>query len=1191
MNLKKIILINSANFNYLEVDMSKDLFFLGDNGSGKTTVIRAIHYLFSGDVRNLGIPTDKDGFKEYYFRYQNSYMIYTFDDFFILMYKASGEIVKLFSKQIFDKSRIVDSDGNLAELSDIKRYTKEPNLKKTVKSLSEYRDIIYGHDSKYSDFCFTKIKNSEIFIGLFNEIFNIDKSIIDSKSIKKAIQTTLDVEKDVIDFNYDEYLQKIYDFQSKYKFFREFERQKSSIDESYVLKGVLLELEGSLHHLKEKIKYLYPKEEELLSLALKRDGIILKEQDRVKESKRLIEKKLRCYQDKSTKILNSLSLDIEEISRLKEKFSSKNILKNRDLADRYAEIKQSLDALNSSYAKLKSGFEDALQNIEKEIKTLEYRRDKELVREAEDKEFNQKILYKNELESATQKSELELKLFVEKMDHEIALHKQNIVSKEQEAQAVKKEKERLSTKLSDDLRAFKLQKDADIIKEEEDISLANQTITKFEFENKNIANSIENLRYKLNRDIRAKDEEFEEEKQRLSGQIETFESMIYSKEGSFKEYLNEEVDGWESELFPILDTKLLEMDVKELNPSLHETNKLFGISLCYDKLKKILTRDEAEAEIELVQNKLKTAEEVYGQSIKTLKVKFEDDSREFELKIQLNEKEIELKLDAMKQSEQNLIEIEKLFLSKTMDINVQYKEDDSKQNKLLEKLSIESEKRQNGIDALHQSIEKEKTSSKQYINTLQLSYEKNLFTLKESIQTWLKEEKEALDAKIRIKEAKKFETTQDEQIVHLETELRNKHEELRLSDRAIEYLSEYAKVESKITSLDKLVVKLETVRFKTKEFKNKLELKIKVLSQNEKDLALEKKEINLKIKNYDEGLSRYDEMELDLEDVTPKQSDEFLDDVLSLYDKKLITYEAKKTKLGSMLNRINILKNIQGEIDINFKIEELENDFFISHAPNILTKIDEIVEFKNKTLEIVKENGHKNFVNFVNNLLPTKMSIFSDSEDKFFTQVAKINKNLSQVDFGVIKDIRIDTKTTDKKSIAKILKDLEANVSNLSSLLSEGSLFYDKKDVMDELDSLEDKFAMIKGELKGSAISLRDTLDLSLSFNENGKHVSQVAQLKNESSTGGSILLKIAIAISILKLFVKEDDTPFFLIVDEVSRLHSANQERLREFANSKGFGIVFVTPEPTYSKPDHIKYYRFKKNLDDEFEAVELNI
>ncbi|MDQ7067466.1 MAG: hypothetical protein Q9M40_05575 [Sulfurimonas sp.] len=161
----------------------------------------------------------------------------------------------------------------------------------------------------------------------------------------------------------------------------------------------------------------------------------------------------------------------------------------------------------------------------------------------------------------------------------------------------------------------------------------------------------------------------------------------------------------------------------------------------------------------------------------------------------------------------------------------------------------------------------------------------------------------------------------------------------------------------------------------------------------------------------------------------------------------------------------------------------------------------------------------------------------------------------------------------------------------LARFLSEESLFYDKDEVLVELDRLEMKFKEIKQELKGSAISLQDTIDLSLSFNENGKEINQVSQLKNESSTGGSMLLKIAIAISILKLFIKEDKTPFFLIVDEVSRLHSNNQEKLRAFANSKGFGIVFVTPEPTYSKPEAIKYYRFRKNVDDEFEAIELNV
>jgi len=304
-----------------------------------------------------------------------------------------------------------------------------------------------------------------------------------------------------------------------------------------------------------------------------------------------------------------------------------------------------------------------------------------------------------------------------------------------------------------------------------------------------------------------------------------------------------------------------------------------------------------------------------------------------------------------------------------------------------------------------------------------------------------------------------------------------------------------------------------------------------------------------------------------------------------------LKYSNKKIDLKTILDKINALKNTQNEIDIYFKFDEYDSHKYISQTPNILLKIDEIIEYKNKKLEIVKQNGHKKFINFVNNLLPQKMSIFSDSEDKFISQVAKINKNLADIDFGVIKNIRLDTKVGDKKSIARLLNDLHDNVANLSSLLNESSLFYEKDDVLVALNKLELKFKEIKSELKGDSISLQDTIDLSLSFNENGKQISQVSQLKNESSTGGSMLLKIAIAVAILKLFIKEDETPFFLIVDEVSRLHSENQEKLRIFANSKGFSIVFVTPEPTLSKPDVFKYYRFRKNIDNEFEAIELNI
>ena len=132
-------------------------------------------------------------------------------------------------------------------------------------------------------------------------------------------------------------------------------------------------------------------------------------------------------------------------------------------------------------------------------------------------------------------------------------------------------------------------------------------------------------------------------------------------------------------------------------------------------------------------------------------------------------------------------------------------------------------------------------------------------------------------------------------------------------------------------------------------------------------------------------------------------------------------------------------------------------------------------------------------------------------------------------------------------------------------------------------------FVKIKKELKSNKISLVDTIDLSLDFVENGKKRVGVTQIKNESSTGGSMLLKIALAISILKVYLKQSHGVFFLIIDEVARLHSNNQKRLKDFANEAGFKIIFVTPEPVFANAKELKYYKFEKR-DEKFFAIELN-
>ena len=1188
--IQKIILINSANFNFLDVNLEKDLFFLGDNGSGKTTVIRAIHYLYGGDVRQLGIPSDKEGFKEYYFAYANSYMIYVFEDFFIFMYKAGGEIVKLFSKQKFELCRVVDEANKLYELDAIKRYAREPNLKKTVKSLSEYREIIYGNNKQFLDFKFTSIRNSETFIGLFNEIFNIDKSIIDSKSIKQAIQTTLDYEKKVIDFNHEEYLQKIYEFQAEYKFFKEFEKQKGNIENAYALKETLLGLQEEIGLFKEKILYRVKKEtHELSELQAK----FVRTELRLVKSKEMHKIKLHTKEKCEEKFRlrsNTLLLEIQRVTLLKEKFSRENILLQSDRADKYDAILEHQSELNQSYIKVKSGFENELESINKEIKTLEYKRDKELLRELDDKKFNQREFLKNKLHEASEKEEL----LYESKKNKAELNVSDIREEIAQFEADKKSQEILLNTLAHDQKAAQKEMHAQYEKKQEtkrneikekqnSIETQERAIKKFKYD-------LEEFSLLHQRESNANKNTYETELHRLDTEIQKYKNMLSSKPNSFKEFLNEEVDGWESELYPILDDALLDVSIEELKPKLLANEKPFGISLNKENLKHMLTKDEANAKIETLQAQKENVHESFAESLSKLELKFKNAQEEVEEKILFLSNDRRVLNEEILTRTQEIHALEEELLAKKEEEAKIYKTKENKYRQNIANLFLEIGYNEDAIKEVHKTLRTDRLQVGKLIEIHREEYESALHESFKALNVWLRAQQSSINEAILQKEQEKLTITKDERVEQLERELVFAKEELSQSIRAKEFLHEYEKSKDAINALAHKSSELQNFTFNNTEFKKRLELKIENYEYEMQECVEAKKAHAKTDKNLKKGLEDFELIRSEFEsNMSSKESDEFLYVLIEQYRAVYLEFKNKKIDLKSKLDKINTLKNTQNEIEVHFNFEEYDEHLFLSQ--NILEKIEDIVDFKNKKLEMVKQSGHKKFINFVNNLLPQKMSIFSDSEDKFFSQVAKINKNLSEIDFGVIKNIKIDTKIGDKKSIAKLLNELNSTVSTLSSLLNESSLFYEKEGVLVELNRLEMKFKEIKSELKGNSISLQDTIDLTLSFNENGKQIAEVSQLKNESSTGGSMLLKIAIAISILKLFITQEKTPFFLIVDEVSRLHSANQEKLREFANAKGFGIVFVTPEPTYSKPESIKYYRFRKNRDNEFEAIELNV
>jgi hypothetical protein len=356
------------------------------------------------------------------------------------------------------------------------------------------------------------------------------------------------------------------------------------------------------------------------------------------------------------------------------------------------------------------------------------------------------------------------------------------------------------------------------------------------------------------------------------------------------------------------------------------------------------------------------------------------------------------------------------------------------------------------------------------------------------------------------------------------------------------------------------------------------------LQEQEEAYKKEIESFKSKLKKIQNGLSYTVDMKL----LPPKQTDAYLYELIAKYDKLQQQIGNETIKLKSILQKLNAIKGLR-KYDIYFDISLFDRSDRLSELEIILINIDNVLELQTTKITTLKKTLSTSFENFVKATVSRKLDIFSSAKEDFIKLVAKINKNLSGVDFGVIKDIRLESSLQEQDSLAKMLTKLREKMLDISTLFNKDSLFFDAKDSKKSLDELSVMFDTIKKELKSDRISLIDTIDLHLSFKENNKQIISKSQIKNESSTGGSMLLKIAIAISILQVYIRQSKGVFFLIVDEVARLHSSNQQKLKAYANSAGFKIIFVTPEPVFANAKELKYYKFVKN-DDKFLAIELN-
>ena len=207
--LSRIVFVNSANIRYGEVRLDGNVHLIGTQGVGKSTVLRAILFFYTGDKTHLGISREKKSFDDFYLPGANSYIAYEveteFGAFTVLAFRSHAHSVFRFIGAPFRREWLIDEAGEVtADASVIRRRLDGAPMTRIVDEYQEYRDIIYGNKratgKEFARFCIMETAKYQNIPRSLQNVFLGAK--VDADFIKDIIIRSLGDEEPGIDLVY-----------------------------------------------------------------------------------------------------------------------------------------------------------------------------------------------------------------------------------------------------------------------------------------------------------------------------------------------------------------------------------------------------------------------------------------------------------------------------------------------------------------------------------------------------------------------------------------------------------------------------------------------------------------------------------------------------------------------------------------------------------------------------------------------------------------------------------------------------------------------------------------------------------------------------------------------------------------------------------------------------------------------------
>ncbi len=1206
-NLNRIIFINSANksVRYAEVSLDGNVHFIGTQGVGKSTLLRAILFFYNADKTKLGIPKEKKGFDEYYFPFQNSYIIYEVTKetgyFCIMAFKWQGRVAFRFFDAAYNKAFFIDNEGKAFENWDKTRdaFGKHINHTKIISSYEEYRNIVYGNNQGLSsEFRKYAVLESKQFQNIPRTIQNVFlNSKLEAEFIKETIIKSLNEEEIKIDLT-----------TYSHSHLKDFERDMNDIKKWEIKskggESLLKKQADEVYKNHSAIRYLDAQKTELakqLGWASDNLQIVLPKYQKTKDDKEVDREK----EQQKINRTDELYIEYEKTKNGDILYFKKKLKDIKEKEEEYARI--NIDEILKRVSQKKELWVEK-ENLEQETAILTNnfleinQRYEALIKQYENSRIafdNDKIGQKNTAEKGFTDFKEKLSKQYDNLFEEIRIQQKE--SLDNARVLVDAQKEGIHT-----LR-IKRTKAEHVLLYQEEISACKNDIHELQLEIERSATEIRNAgerrknferegeleEAKQKNDFEKKIEKQQETIGNYRSQLDSINKKIENSKDSLYGWLNAEVPDWQNNIGKLIDVEVLFK--KDLNPLKSDSsNSFYGVEIDTEKIEKHVKsvadyeeeKEELNKVIEQTKNTIDALNIELADKLDKLSKKYKSQIREIKEQVQTREYAISVCNQKLSEKNVSLTELikksdaEKKALLHSIDENI------AKGNEELIVAEQNFTLAEGNLTKLLEVKKKEKESRIKVEEKLLLE-----FNLKLNIE--IKENTALTDKQIAgAKEQQKKEltnkgadTTRIDEIDERLTKIKN----------GLDY------IESNISIVERYRYDKEELFDKTDEFKTQKAKLEKQLESRQADYIIEKKGLLDALKVIDEELEHFKSILQTLREDSTAFANFKLSEIFKTIEMDISKFSpVNKTEKHTrvIIEEINELhyKAITRNTELKEAISKFTGNFSEENLFSFQTKFnskEEYLVFAEKLKEFIDEEKINDYIKRVQERFANIIRQIGKETGDLITKegeihgiISDINKDFASRNFvGAIKSIELRTVQSANKIFQLLVEIKTFNDENIFDL-GAPTLFSSDNQVNKNEKAIELLKKLIKemAEAKENEIRLSDSFELQFRIKENDNDTDWVEKLANVGSDGTDILVKAMINIMLLNVFKEKatkkqkDDFVLHCMMDEIGKLHPNNVKGILKFANDRNIYLINSSPT-SYNAIDYKYTYLLSKD------------